>query len=305
MPRSLVNRRGFTMVELLMAMTMLAVVGATIVAALTTQQRFVRATSDVGNMRSQVQTAALILPGDLRGVSATGRDIVAMSDSSIRARATIVSSVVCAVSGNTITLAPDAAYQSQGPMGIINVRLTSIMLTPNAATDSAFVWGQTGSSWNNGAVGVPFDIVSASTGACPSLHGRNFVNPTALTLTLASLPAGGVPLGTGVRVVRHVQYGLYQSTVDGNWYLGYRDPALGTYQYVAGPFLPYANVGASGLRFRYFDAANVATATPAQVARIEVTARAKTTHAVSVTGASSITEVEDSLRVGISLRNRN
>lgn len=308
-------RRGFTLVEVLIAMTMLAVVGGTIVTMLNGQQRFVRAASDIGAMRSQLQTAAVVLPADLRAISASGADIRTMSDSSIRVRATIASSVVCAMAGNVVTLAPDSPLRSTTPTGIVDVKLTSIMLPP-APGDSIFLWDQDSTRWGNGVTTTPYAITGVVTSTCAALNGQSFASSgPALQLTLgATPPAGGVVVGASARVVRDVRYGLYQSSTDNQWYLGYRDfngsSSFTGYENVAGPFRPYASgaTSTSGVRFAYFDTTGTEIADytqVARVARIQMTARAQTNTPVSLSGSLDSKQHEDWLRVGVSIRNRN
>lgn len=307
-------RRGFTLVELLIAMTMLAVVGGTIVTMLNGQQRFVRAASDIGAMRSQLQTAAVILPADLRAISASGADIRSMSDSSVQVRATIASSIVCAIAGNVVTLAPDSPLQSSTSSGTVDVKLTSIMLPP-AAGDSIFLWDQDSTRWGNGAATTPYGITGVATSTCATLNGQPFASSgPALQLTLGATPsATGVAVGTTVRVVRDVRYGLYQSSADNQWYLGYRDynsTDFTGYENVAGPFRPYASgaTSTSGVRFAYFDTTGTEITDytqVARVARIQTTAQAQTNTPVSLSGSLDSKQHEDWLRVGVSIRNRN
>ena len=105
-PAALRARPGFSLIELMITMVMISVVGAAIVTVFNSQQRFTRAASDVGGIRTQLQAAVTLLPAELRNISASGNDITYMSDSSIAVRSTIATSIVCAMAGNVVTLAP-------------------------------------------------------------------------------------------------------------------------------------------------------------------------------------------------------
>lgn len=312
------DRRGFTLIELLITVTMLSVIGAAVISVFNSQQKFVRAASDIGGIRSQILTASIILPAELRNISTTGGDIISMSDSEITIRTTIATSVVCSFAGNTtITLAPEGNLASPvAGGGTAPIRLTSTVLTP-AAGDSVFIWdeGLTGQSSDDlwtAAGGTPYavDGVVYTNGACvaPYAPAANLLPAAVLTIN------GGTPLrasiqnGAGVRITRRVTYGLYQSPADNRWYLGYRDPVLTTYQYVAGPFLPYSSTGQSGLRFRYFDNAGTEITNytlRTSVARVEIAAHARAESRSALGGMGSGKQQADSLRVGVSLRNRN
>lgn len=311
------DRRGFTLAELMITMTMISVIGAAVVSVFTSQQKFVRAASDVGGIRSQIQTATIVLPAELRNISPVGGDIRAMSDSAITIRTTIATSVVCGFTATTITLAPEgnlASTTSTG--GNAPIRLTATVMTP-AAGDSVFIWdeGPTGQSqddsWTS-AAGTPYaldDVISVPGGCVASYAPAGNILPAlelAIDLGTPLLPT--LQVGAGVRVTREVSYGLYQSDADGRWYLGYRDANLADYEYVAGPFLPYAAAGETGLRFRYYDSVGAEItnyALAASVARIEIAAHARAESQSALGGVGSGKQQEDSLRVGVSLRNRS
>jgi len=316
------GRRGFTLVELLIAMTMLAVIGTAVVSVLNRQQRFSRAAADLGAMRTQLQTITSVLSGDLRSVSAVGGDIIRMTDSSVHVRTTIATSVICSVSGHTIMLAPLDSVSSPVPAkfgpGPVKVRMTSMLLEPDKSMDSAFVWSEENNRWaaDAGTPGRPYQITNVvqSVGGCPSILGMTA--PTGSVSFALTLDAdmSTFPVGAPVQVVRHVSYGLYKSGVDGQWYLGYRDPTFTAQQFVAGPLGPYVADSKSGLHFTYFDTLGTkltvgstpvtAYAQTSRVGRIEFNVNAVTTAPGSLAGATVGAVQKDSLRVGVALRNR-
>lgn len=308
-------RRGFTLVELLVSMMMIAVLGTAIVSIFNTQQRFVRAASTVGAQRAQMQTALAVLPADLRGISPVGGDIISMSDSSIHVRSTIATSIVCTfVAPTTVTLAP------QGLVPGTNTRFTTVVMTPQVG-DSLFIWdegvggGASDDTWVS-LTGVPYAItgIVSTPGACsaPYTTSANATAPAYVveldptTPLLVSLQAGAA-----VRVTRNVRYGLYKASADNQWYLGYQDPdsSFTTYQFVAGPFRNYAGGSEqTGIKFRYFSSTGVEIVDynlTAAVARIEITARTHSKAPISLGGAASGKAYRDSLRIGVTLRNRN
>ena len=125
-----------------------------------------------------------------------------------------------------------------------------------------------------------------------------------IKLTLSVGLPGTSPQGSAMVFFRHAHYGLYTNAA-GKTMLGYYDcPAAtcGSVTAMGGPFLPYAATG-SGVQFAYYDSTGAVTATPTQVARIDVTVRAQTAAPVSLAGGTR-SYVRDSLNFTVSLRNR-
>ena len=308
-------RPGFTLIELMVTMTMMVVIGAAVVSVFNSQQRFTRAAADVGDLRTQLQTATAVLPAELRNISVTGNDIISMSDSAIAIRSTIVSSVVCSFGPNQVTLAPSGAIATTTPVGPSGtMRLTSVAMDP-APGDEAFIWDDgpaaalSDDTWESTA-NTPYAIDNAPKvpGACAATFAPAGNTLDAYVLTIATPLRSTLTAGAPVRVTRGAAYGLYQSDLDGKWYLGYRTLGATDYDYMAGPFLDYDPSAQSGFRFQYFDATGAEItnyAATTTVARVEITARARTAAPISLGGQPRLKLQEDSLRVGVSLRNRN
>jgi hypothetical protein len=161
-------------------------------------------------------------------------------------------------------------------------------------------------------------ITAATTvGACPTATGFTATAAEAAagrTIIISPALSTGVPVGAPIRFYRRVRYSLYQSPTDREWYLGYRDfvpgraPQWSAIQSVAGPLLPYAANGASGLRFTYRDSvgtALTAIADAPRVRRIEIDVRAQSATVVRSSGArrSANGHYQDSLRTSVALRN--
>ena len=319
-PAALRARPGFSLVELMITMVMISVVGAAIVTVFNSQQRFTRAASDVGGIRTQLQAAVTLLPAELRNISASGNDITYMSDSSIAVRSTIATSIVCAMAGNVVTLAPSGDLTLPTTAGgTTRIRLTSTIMDP-APNDGLFIWHEGASAasgddeWDSilGPSDTPYKIktVVKTPGACAATYAPAGNTLPALVLTIdPSTPLlAGLRVGAAVRIARPVRYGLYQSSADNRWYLGYRDAALPAYEYLAGPFVPHAVGPTSGLLFRYYDAVGAEITNHAlrnDVARIDIYARARTATESSLGGSTKGQIHEDWLLTGVSIRNRN
>src|SRR5207302_6007148 len=90
------RRAGFTLVDLLLAIVLGAVVCAIIVRATSGGQRFYDAIVRRIDARAAGRDVASVLPSALRDASPAGGDLIALSDSAIEIRATLGSAVICA-----------------------------------------------------------------------------------------------------------------------------------------------------------------------------------------------------------------
>jgi type II secretory pathway pseudopilin PulG len=88
-------RRGFTIVEFLVAFVMLGVLGGVVTMVLMRQQRFYTNNSALMESRAQIRQVLNVMPLDLWSLSSVGEDIYAMTDSSIEMRAITGAAVVC------------------------------------------------------------------------------------------------------------------------------------------------------------------------------------------------------------------
>jgi hypothetical protein len=288
-------RRGHTVIEMLVALS----VGAIVVGLSATigfrHQRFHRDVVVTVERTEQLEQSVALLPISLRAIAPGEGDISpgAARDTSLEFRATIGSAVVCdTVIPSKVILAPVV----EAP------HLTSLLTRPEAG-DTAWVLSVEDSTerW------LPRAITGVSNVSARCAIGGSLpfgeAPRTSLALALNAPPPTGAVV---VRITRPWRYSLYRAS-DGAWYLGAKDwnPALvrfNTIQPVAGPFVSAA---ASGLRFRYSDSLGAALA-PAtletrRIALIEVALRVdsvlagKYAHAARVHGRST---------AAISLRNR-
>jgi prepilin-type N-terminal cleavage/methylation domain-containing protein len=301
------GRAGFTLAEIMVAMTLLGIVVATILTVIVRQQRFYRSANEAIDVRSQIRQATTILPTDLRGLSSVGGDFTLVADSAAEFRANIGSAVICAIPNNTTVDIP--------PTNLAYNILTSWYTQPQPG-DTMFIFddgteaGAIDDDWR------PYTIsaIATNTSTCP---GGPFTDPT--LDAAASKPrwritiSGGtlsptILSGSVIRFARRVRYSLYRAP-DNQWYLGFKEKQNNvwtTVQPVSGPYLPYAAGGTGGLNFQYYDTTGVAITTLARasdIARIDVRVRGR--------GQSSRNSVarfggqfNDSLLVRVAVRNR-
>ncbi len=281
---------GFTLVELLVVITILALVLTTVTSVFIQQQRFYAGTSAISDVRSATRDAGYVLESELRGLSPTDSDIYAMSASSIEFRSNIGASVVCTIDPSRTSLTvPPLSLSSQAG-------LTSWASAP-ALGDTLLIFDPGPLAATSDDVWRKYTLVAApaGAGACPTT--------TKLTTTAAEAAAGWTLVitpalspsslpGAAIRFFRRAHYELYRSATSGNWYLGYYDcvpsrtPACGALQPVSGPYLPLVDGAPSGIELSYFDSLGAVTANRTLVSRIGVIARAQTASGVRMPGAT-------------------
>jgi len=293
------SRAGVSLAELLVVLVILGIVGSVIMRVVLRQQRFYASAAEITSTRADLRDLATALPSDLRAISSVGGDIYAMSDSSLDFRLTTGISTVCQVGVGFVVVPPATLASRSG--------VTSWTAAP-VSGDSVLIYDEGATSAITDDVWRQYKIIAAPVAAaCPVATGFTTTSAEAaagIKLTLsAALPATS-PQGSAMMFFRHAHYGLFV-TASGKTMLGYYDcPAstCGTVTPMGGPFLPYAASG-SGVQFTYYDSTGVATATPANVARIDVTVRAQTAAPVALAGGTR-SYLRDSLAFTVSLRNR-
>lgn len=280
------TRRGFTLVELLIALVLLGVVTAAFYRSLTTNQRVYQKQTQVIDLQQNMRAATTILPEELREIDASDSDIVAMAPDSITFRAHRWMAFIC--------LAPVMPLVTN-PTTMI-VRRDPYYGRPIATTDTVFVRyeGNDGSRKDDGWVRAHLTIPPAAVN-CPD--GKpGWLVTASLFLTPAQNIPSAIMTGSPVLGYEQVTYGLYQPTAGGDWYVGFRT-ASGR-QPLIGPLLP------NGLRLAYYDVTGAVTAKRDSVARVDITVRAITTQPVrTTTGTTTLARVVDSTRTSVAVRN--
>ena len=293
---SLLTRRGFTLIELMIALVLLGLVSAAVYKVLVNNQRVYLAQTQTIDLQQNIRAGAAILPAEFRELDAADGDITGMGPDSIRMRAMRQLSFVCA----TPVLG--------GGIGQISLAIRPTQIYGNRQTfkqgDSILVYWEGDPTSRADDQWLPAQLQKdADPGFCAD---SNVATNPALLLTLqpqwinnATLNrAGAIPRGAPVRGYDKVVYRPYQAA-DGNWYLGQRNPAQGgTMQPVLGPL-----TGANGVTFSYYDTAGAVTAVPTQVAQIEIVLRARTASPIRSGGTGVQTYKVDSLVTRVALRN--
>jgi len=264
---------GVTLLELLAALLVSAVVLAGAYRVLLTARRFVMVQSATLEVHQSIRAASQVLTAELRELDPGGGDIVALGPDSISIRA---------MRGLAVTCAP--ATSSSGSV-VVRDRLSFGYRAVDPGRDRALILMPSGGS--GGDTWLDLGISSVSPGAACD----DGANGTRLALVGGGGQVAAVAAGSPVRTYERLVYRLYADESD-TWWLGVRGWTGGSWAAIspiAGPLRR-----GTGLAFSYLDSLGAATTNPAQVARMAFTLRAVSS-AVVATGAGSPTRYADSL----------
>jgi len=274
------STRGFTLVEMLIGLVLLALVSTTIYRTLNTNTRLSRAQTEQVSLQSAVRIGSLVVGNELKemGINSTGgTDIVAMSANGITYRAMRATGLACQVTATEVRIRQTPFFSTRSIAAGQDSLLLYVEHDPNVATDD---------TW------LPLRItgVSASTcGAAPATALATSINTVATPLTWIVVDAP-------IRTFEVMELGILNSGGQ-NW-LGVRSVSAGqTLQPALGP------ITATGLQFDYYDAAGAVTANRTAVRSIQITVRGQTDRTVRAAGQSPLAVALDSLSTRITLRN--
>lgn len=257
MPRY--RRGGFTLPELLIALTMFAVIATAVTRVMRSQQRFLSGAAELSDMRSQLRQAIHVLPAELRPLMPAGGDVYEWSSSTVKFRSITGASVICRLATGELLLPPRVPANGDGR------GLTTWLAAPQPG-DSVLIHdpGELGDAddiWR--AYEVAFIGAASAGNRCDPagglepLHG-NSEPAVRLRLVESVALSPTISVGAPIRFFHPVRYALYRSA-DGKSYLGASDcsaariPACSVIQPVSGPYgVPEAGMG-SGLSLSYED----------------------------------------------------
>ena len=288
------GRRGFTIIEVLVALVLLGLVSAALYRVLVNNERLYMAQTQRIDLSQNIRAAGTILPAEFRELDASEGDITAMSATSISMRAMRWLGFACNVPGlggalNAVSVIVRGGAPGQplffGARGIDNNK-DSLLIYYDGNVNS-----RADDFWATGSITAAPNGQNCNDGT----NGQRLIVGLNL-LGLGPNVADAIPLGAPVRGFERVVYQLYQPAGDTSWYVGFQ-PAGQSMQPLIGPVL------SNGLTFQYFDANGNVTAVKNQVARIDITVRARTAAAVRAGGQAAAATMVDSVLTSVALRN--
>jgi prepilin-type N-terminal cleavage/methylation domain-containing protein len=281
------NRRGFTIAELLVALVLASVVGLAIIKMLNSSEKLTR--TQFGRMDSQqsAMSAAYYLNSVLRELDASEGDIVTATSSTLGFRGmrwTGMSCTTVTTSGSDllVTLKDSLTFGVRAPDHSLDSLLVFSENTPTTRSDDVWLDG-----W----------LVGKGTGTCDDGSPG-----TTLTFRITTAAGGNAActaswtVGSPIRGFQREELSLYADGAGANW-LGRRSMDQGgtwtAIEQLAGP------LASNGLALTYRDTLNAVTATLANIASVGVILR---TRSADITGANP-GNVRDSLITRVALRN--
>ena len=247
------NRTGFTVVELMVALLLSSVAATAIVNAFVLHQRTFSAQTMRIDLQQNLRAGMAVLPAELRALDARDGDILKMSATSLTIRAVRQLAILCQVpvlGGASVTL---------------TVRQAPFYGTPLDNTkDGIYVFYEGDESIRTDDAWVLGKITSAPLNTATCSDGKPAYSFTA-NLTFGALlgVTGRIQSGAPVWGYRQTTYGAFQHT-DGRWYVGMKDSSAAVTP-VIGPL-----VGGNGLTFTYYDGNGLVTTDSSKVARIGI-----------------------------------
>lgn len=243
-------RRGFTIIETLVALVVGLLVMTSVVQMLVVQGRGYRKQREVVDIRETAREAGALLAWDIRQSSMGNSALTAIGANSISLRSPRGMGIVCA---KHATLARYGLWKTGG----------NILST---ADDSALVYQLGRDKWQAlkiTAVGTP---VAMGVPAC----GWPGARPPDVVVEFAAPSKTDtmfIKVGAPIRNFRRVQYAEFQ--LNSRWWLGRKVGAAASYEQLTGPLVGPS----SGLAFTYYDTLGAVTANPAAVGSVAFTLR--------------------------------
>jgi len=281
------RRRGFTLVELMIALILMTLVGTVIFKLLNSTQRVSTAQAERMMLQASVRTGALVVPAELRELStSTGgvTDLVHIDTDSITYRAARGVGFTCAVTATQIKLLNTTVL----PFNALRA------IAPGRDSLLLFVESDSGSAIDDVWLRLPISSVAASTCGTATAIAVNTPN------FVASLPGGllsSVRVGGPVRTEEVMRLKSYAS--GGQQWLGAASLSGGdAVQPILGP------ITANGFTLEYFTGDGTATTTQSAVRMIQITLIGLTERAVAQGGISGANVfLQDTLIARVLLRN--
>ncbi|NIM52563.1 MAG: hypothetical protein GTN62_08115 [Gemmatimonadales bacterium] len=284
--------RGTTLVELVVALVLFAIVSVSVYGLLLRGERIYRRQSQRVALSATLRAGVTILSAELQGLSAAGSagsDIAEMAPAALTYRAPRSLHFACRP--------PQVTGSSSGTL-VVAADPWFGLRAHDPARDSVLVFAEADPTSDSDDYWLRASVSAAPRGGtgCPE-GGKSLSIPVTGISPRDALKDvwPGAPV-QGFELVRIYAY----PDGRGDWWVGARSSAKGggwrQTQPVFGP------IASSGLRFSYYDTNGGVATAPQQVARIGVTVIGRSSEAVRSVAGTTVHHV-DSLTTQISLRN--
>jgi prepilin-type N-terminal cleavage/methylation domain-containing protein len=266
----MIARRGFTLVELAVALVLGLLVGGLVHRMLLHGQRLARAQTERMALQENVRVAALVLVGELGGI---GSDEITPEAAAALGYPAAARSDLLAIEPGAVTyLARRGAGRVCGvapgpPPEIIIAESSWESLRAPRATDSLLVFAESDPATGSDDAWIHLGIVSVGAGSCP---GGQLGIAVGVAAPAALDPAAlaRVTPGSPARLAEVMQMRYYRS--GGKSWFGMRSVSTGeAITPVAGP-LADSTASVRGLTLVYRDATDALTSDPAAVRAVEI-----------------------------------
>jgi prepilin-type N-terminal cleavage/methylation domain-containing protein len=244
-------RRGFTMIEVIVALVVGMLVLTSVVQLLIVQGRGYRKQREQVDVRETAREAAGLLSWDLRQAAVAGSPFAVMGSNSVTIRSFRGLGTIC---GRHVVLPRYGLWKTGG-----NIQAT--------VDDTALVYQIGRGQWSKlkiTSVGTPA-AMGVTACAWPGARPPDMVVEFAVT---ATTDTSYIKVGAPFRTFRRVQYAEFQQ--NNRWWLGRKVGAAASYELLTGPLLAPAS---NGLAFTYYDTLGAVTANPAAVGSVAFTLR--------------------------------
>jgi len=263
-------RRGFTLVELAIALVLGLMVGGLVHRMLLHNQRLARGQAERVALQDNVRVVALVLAGELGGLGSD--EITPEASAALGYPAAIRSDLLAIEPGAVTYLAGRGAGRvcgvTPGPLPEIVVAESSWeSLRAPRATDSLLVFADSDPATGSDDAWIHLGIVSAGAGSCPG-GAAGVALRVAAPAPLDPAALARITSGSPARLAEVMQMRYYRS--GGKSWFGMRSVSAGeAITPVAGP-LADSSPGVRGLTLVYHDAADAPTSDPAAVRAVQV-----------------------------------
>ena len=283
------DRRGFTLVELLVAIFIFGIVSTAIYSLLTRTQRLSRTQAERSIMQANVRTGLALVTSELRELNARGSltDISVMTPTLIQYRGMRGLGFLCEVAVGSVKMPRLAWSGYRAPIAGRDLVMLFVENNPDLATDDG--WTQR---------------VISSVGSSTCTWGTAMVPAVELILAtdLSVDTLAMMTLGSPARTFENMEIGVVV-TADGENWLGARSISGGdgALQPVLGPLAP------NGVNFTYWPGvanSGSPTTTASAVRTIQLTLIGRTENIVAAgAGTTAWQRAVDTLITDIRLRN--